>query len=103
MNISPKSIYNWYSDTIRNPKYRWWMILGSLLYLVSPIDIAPDLFPIVGQIDDVIILTLLFTELSKLFGDYVKSRKENIGSSTEKNVTKDAEVKTVDVDAVSLD
>jgi len=108
MNFSPQSIYNWYNSLLGNPKYRWWVILGSLLYFLSPIDIAPDLIPIVGQVDDAIILGLLFTGLTQLLTNFVQSRRSDSNSSpadggTEKNVTKDAEVKTIDVDSVSLD
>ncbi|AFZ16991.1 YkvA family protein [Allocoleopsis franciscana] len=98
MNNFPQSIYNWYRNTLRNPKYRWWVILGSLLYIASPIDISPDFIPIIGQIDDVVILTLLVSEVSQLLIDTAKSRKgETVASSTE-NVTD----QTVDVDAVSV-
>jgi uncharacterized membrane protein YkvA (DUF1232 family) len=98
MNITPKSIYNWYSNTIANPKYRWLLILGSIIYLISPIDIAPDFIPIVGQIDDAVILTMLVTEVSKLvFNAYEKWRKPKAVPSTEKTGDK-----TVDVDAVSV-
>lgn len=98
MNNFPQSIYNWYRNTLRNPKYRWWVILGSLLYIASPIDISPDFIPIIGQIDDVVILTLLVSEVSQLLIDTAKSRKgETVVSSTE-NVTD----QTVDVDAVSV-
>ncbi|HEY9830162.1 MAG TPA: YkvA family protein [Stenomitos sp.] len=98
MNNFPQSIYNWYRNTLRNPKYRWWVILGSLLYIVSPIDISPDFIPIIGQIDDVVILTLLVSEVSQLLIDTAKARKgETVASSTE-NVTD----QTVDVDAVSV-
>ena len=98
MSISIKSVYNWYRNTIRNPKYRWWIILGTFLYLVSPIDISPDLFPIVGQIDDIMILTLLMTEVSQIVLDYAKSRKSNIPSPDE-----EPSGETVDVNAVPLD
>ncbi|NES87014.1 MAG: DUF1232 domain-containing protein [Moorea sp. SIO2B7] len=98
MSISPKSIYNWYRNTIRNPQYRWWIILGTLVYLISPIDISPDMFPIVGQIDDIMILTLLITEVSQLVLDFAKSRKQNINPPTE-----EGSGETVDVEAVSLD
>lgn len=99
MNNFPQSIYNWYRNTLRNPKYRWWIILGTVLYLVSPIDISPDFIPIIGQIDDVVLLTLLVSEVSQLLIDTAKLRKEqtvasNSGSPTEK---------TVDVDAVSVE
>ena len=100
MNNFPQSIYNWYRNTLRNPKYRWWVILGSLLYIVSPIDISPDFIPFIGQIDDVVILTLLVSEVSQLLIDTAKARKgeeETVASSTE-----NTSEKTVDVDAVSV-
>jgi uncharacterized membrane protein YkvA (DUF1232 family) len=98
MNNFPQSIYNWYRNTLRNPKYRWWMILGSLLYIVSPIDISPDFLPIIGQIDDVVILTLLVSEVSQLLIDTAKARKGETVAPT----TDSATDKTVDVDAVSV-
>lgn len=97
MSFSAKSIYDWYRDTLRNPKYRWWLILGSLFYVISPIDIAPDFIPIIGQIDDLMILTLLLTEVSQLILDYAKS-KENKSTP----LTENAKDETVDVDSVSV-
>jgi Protein of unknown function (DUF1232) len=41
---------------LRNPKYRWLTILAALFYLISPLDIIPDAIPILGWIDDGIIL-----------------------------------------------
>ena len=76
MNISPASIYNWYRNTIRNPKYRWWVILGTLAYLISPIDISPDFIPIAGALDDFVLVSLLVTEVSQLIMDRYKSSKE---------------------------
>lgn len=76
MNFSIQSIYNWYRNTLRNPKYRWWIILGSLIYLFSPIDIAPDFIPVVGWIDDGVILTLLVSEVSQLLAARLKSRDD---------------------------
>lgn len=66
MSNSAKSFYDWYKQTIRNPKYRWFIVVGSLLYLLSPIDILPDLIPLVGWIDDGIIAALLVAELSQI-------------------------------------
>lgn len=106
MKISVESIYTWYRDVIRNPKYRWWIILGSLLYVLSPIDIAPDFIPIAGQVDDIVILTLLVSEVSQLLIEQVKARK--VGQSTtvanasnETNTSNNKD--TVDVKAVSLE
>jgi uncharacterized membrane protein YkvA (DUF1232 family) len=94
-----KSIYDWYRDVIRNPKYRWWIIVGSLAYIISPIDIAPDFIPIIGQVDDVLIMTLLVSEVSQLLINRVKTMKG-------KDSVADATASTdnpVDVNAVPID
>lgn len=98
MSFSAKSIYTWYRNTIRNPKYRWWVILGTVAYLVSPVDIAPDFLPIIGQLDDIAILTLLVSEVSQMLSERIKSRKSN-------NLEHDApsQAKTVDVNAASVE
>lgn len=88
------SIYNWYRNTLRHPKYRWWIIAGTLVYLISPIDIAPDFIPIVGEIDDLMLATLLVTELSQMFLGRFKA---------DENVTQDTTGKnTVEVDAETV-
>ncbi|HEY9634277.1 MAG TPA: YkvA family protein [Coleofasciculaceae cyanobacterium] len=97
-NFSIQSVYNWYRTTLRNPKYRWWMILGTLLYIFSPIDVAPDFLPVIGQIDDVLVLSLLVSEVSQLLIDNVKARK---GEAVASEATNSGD-KTVDVDAVSV-
>jgi uncharacterized membrane protein YkvA (DUF1232 family) len=104
MNNLIESFYNWYRGTIRNPKYRWWLILGTLVYLFSPIDIAPDFIPVVGWIDDAVVMTLLVSEVSQLLVDQVKLRQgQNSAQASGVNgtsATKSSE--TVDVDAVSV-
>lgn len=70
-----QSFYSWYSNKIKHPKYRWVIVLGTFLYLFSPIDISPDFLPIVGWIDDGVVLALLTTELSRLAIDYRKRRQ----------------------------
>jgi uncharacterized membrane protein YkvA (DUF1232 family) len=103
MSFSIQSVYNWYRDTLRNPKYRWWIILGTLAYLVSPIDIAPDFLPVVGQIDDVAIAVLLISELSQMATEYFKSRQTEKDSASEATGSpSDSTANTVDVDAVSV-
>ena len=97
MNFSLSSLYNWYRNAIRNPKYRWWVMLGTVIYLVSPIDFLPDIFPIVGQIDDVMLAGLLFTELSQMAIAKLQARQEN------KNVaTENPDPSVVDVDAETV-
>jgi uncharacterized membrane protein YkvA (DUF1232 family) len=97
MNISAQSIYNWYRDIIRNPKYRWWIIIGTLVYVISPIDIAPDFIPIIGQVDDIMILTLLVSEISQLVLDYAKSRQRRPFSSPDVSNNE-----TIEVDPISV-
>lgn len=98
-NFSIQSLYNWYRNTIRNPKYRWWVVLGTLVYLFSPFDIAPDFIPVIGQIDDVLVMTLLVSEISQLLIDRVKTRNTEAVTSDSANTSD----KTVDVDAVSVE
>ncbi len=94
-----ESFYNWYSNQVRNPKYRWLVVLGTLAYLFSPLDISPDVFPILGWIDDGIVLTLLTTELSRLALDYRKNRHNSKVETTE-NMTS---VDSTTVDAVVVE
>lgn len=75
MKSPVQAFYTWYRTTLRNPKYRWFIVLGSLLYLLSPIDIAPDFIPIIGWLDDGIIATLLVTEVSQLMLEAMKQRQ----------------------------
>ena len=100
MNFSIQSVYSWYRNLLRNPKYRWWVIIATALYFVSPIDIAPDFLPIVGQLDDVFLLTLLVSEVSQMVIEGVKARKNYSETTTTTDPTNTAS--TVDVDAVSV-
>ncbi|MEH1779377.1 MAG: YkvA family protein [Nostoc sp.] len=104
MKFSIQSLYTWYRNLLRNPKYRWWVILGTLVYLVSPIDIAPDFIPVVGQIDDVFLLTLLVSEVSGLVIEGWKARKGEVGAEVPTNTTEGSTstASTIDVDAVSV-
>jgi uncharacterized membrane protein YkvA (DUF1232 family) len=100
-----QSLYKWYRQVIRNPKYRWWIVLGSLLYLLGPIDISPDIFPVVGWIDDGMVATLLVTELSQVLLEQLKSRREGTATVSEtapQPTVQSAQSAVVDVDAVSV-
>ena len=95
---SPLSaLYDWYRDAIRHPKYRWLVMLGTVIYLISPIDIAPDFIPILGQIDDVMLAGLLFTELSQMLMTKLQARQEN-----KKATVESPNSETVDVDAETI-
>jgi uncharacterized membrane protein YkvA (DUF1232 family) len=96
-NFSLDSIYTWYRNLVANPKYRWWVIGGTLVYLLSPIDILPDVFPIVGQIDDAVVVTLLATELAGILKDRIASNKQKKNPTTEPPVTEMVDVNAVEV------
>ncbi|NJL49119.1 MAG: DUF1232 domain-containing protein [Leptolyngbyaceae cyanobacterium SM2_5_2] len=72
-----ESFYRWYKAMLRNTKYRWVLVLGTLIYLVSPIDISPDFLPIIGWVDDGILATLLVSELSQMAVDSLGKRKQS--------------------------
>lgn len=69
------AFYNWYRTTLRHPKYRWFIIGASLIYLFSPLDIAPDLIPIVGQLDDAAVLVILASEITQMMVEKLKTKK----------------------------
>lgn len=89
-----ESFYNWYRGALRHPKWRWAIIVGTAVYLLSPIDISPDIIPIVGWLDDGILATLLVTELSSLMMGYLKKD----GSTQDATTVADAE-DVIDVEA----
>ncbi|MEM6254180.1 MAG: YkvA family protein [Cyanobacteria bacterium P01_D01_bin.156] len=98
-----EGLRNWYRNAIRNSKYRWLVVFGSLLYLVSPLDISPDVFPIIGWLDDGIIATLLVTEVSQLLFEQVNaSKKKNQEEASSSADTATTTEQVVDVEAVSV-
>jgi uncharacterized membrane protein YkvA (DUF1232 family) len=83
---------------LRNPKYRWLTIIAALFYLISPLDIIPDAIPILGWIDDGIIVSFVLAEVSQILMEQMKNRNKN--NYTEVDT---AQANTViDVDAVTV-
>ncbi|WP_071516937.1 DUF1232 domain-containing protein [Geitlerinema sp. PCC 9228] len=98
----------WYRQLLRHPKYRWWVILGTLVYFFSPIDLSPDLLPLLGQIDDVLLLVLLGSGLWNWLQDSLKHAAVNHhnGEESASNQTVSGNSQnpvTIDVDATELD
>ncbi len=48
------------------PAYMKAIIIGGLIYVVSPLDIVPDIIPIAGLLDDVGVVGMVFSQLVKL-------------------------------------
>ena len=92
-------IYDNYRKLIRDSKYRWLIILGSILYIVSPVDLLPDVFPIVGWIDDGVVMTLLVTEVSAILMEKIKAKR---GGTAETSATEGTSENTIDVDSIQV-
>lgn len=45
----------------RFPLWTKLLVLGGLLYGLSPLDLVPDLLPLLGQLDDIGVLITVFT------------------------------------------
>jgi uncharacterized membrane protein YkvA (DUF1232 family) len=71
---------------------------ASLVYLVSPIDIAPDFIPFVGLIDDTLIISLLVSEVASVAKAKLQSQNTRFNKSNT-DVTDQA----IDVQAMAAD
>jgi uncharacterized membrane protein YkvA (DUF1232 family) len=40
-------------------------IVAGLIYLISPIDLIPDFIPVLGYLDDIFVLGVVFTQVAK--------------------------------------
>ncbi|BAU11564.1 hypothetical protein LEP3755_20630 [Leptolyngbya sp. NIES-3755] len=90
--------YDWYRNLVRNSKYRWLIIAGTFLYLFSPIDLLPDMIPLIGQIDDTVILGLLVAEVSSMLMDRLKAQKDTTTATVDGKPAEDA----VEVEATTV-
>lgn len=97
-----RTLFTWYGNALLNPKTRLWVLLGSLVYLLSPIDISPDIIPFAGQIDDVVLLMMVVSGLSQLF-----SQRQELTQPLDRGHNKATEdvdrvTQTINVDAVEI-
>jgi uncharacterized membrane protein YkvA (DUF1232 family) len=98
MNFNLQSLHNWYRSLLQNPKYRWWVVGASIVYLVSPIDLAPDFIPFVGLIDDTLIISLLVSEVASI----AKAKLQSHNTRSTKSTT-DVTEQVVDVQVMAAD
>ncbi|WP_309740858.1 YkvA family protein [Chamaesiphon sp. OTE_20_metabat_361] len=95
MNFNIHSLHNWYRSLLQNPKYRWWVVAASVVYLVSPIDLVPDFLPFAGLVDDTLIISLLVAEVSQI----AKAKLQSKSNRVTVNKT-DVSVQVVDVQPI---
>jgi uncharacterized membrane protein YkvA (DUF1232 family) len=66
------------------------LLIGSLLYLVLPIDVIPDFIPVGGLVDDAAVLSYVWTKLSKLakLGSHLASPvvKQTVGDKVQESI-----------------
>lgn len=55
----------------RTPRQARWWLIGTALYLASPIDLIPDFIPVLGQLDDLIIVPLALLHVRRMIPDEV--------------------------------
>lgn len=92
-------LFQGYRRLLTHPKYGIWVLLGSLLYLVSPIDISPDLIPLLGQVDDVALIVLMVSAASQ----WLSQQFLHDSDAAAESPPDDAVTETVDVTAVEVD
>ena len=53
----------------KSPLHLKIVLFVSVLYLLSPIDLIPDFIPVIGQLDDILLITLVVRYASKYLGE----------------------------------
>ncbi|HIF52174.1 MAG TPA: DUF1232 domain-containing protein [Thiotrichaceae bacterium] len=56
----------------RTPWYAKALVILLLAYIISPIDIIPDFIPVVGFLDEIILVPIVFAFIYKLIPESVK-------------------------------
>ncbi len=58
------------SDARTPRKARWWLI-GLAIYIASPIDPIPDFIPVIGYLDEVILVPLILIHIRRMISPEV--------------------------------
>ncbi|MFQ4141448.1 YkvA family protein [Chlorogloeopsis sp. ULAP02] len=82
----------------RNTKYRWFAVIAGLVYLISPLDISPDVVPFLGWIDDGLVASLIVAEVSQIIAEKRKNRQKDNSATSHSTQTSTV----IDANAVSL-
>jgi uncharacterized membrane protein YkvA (DUF1232 family) len=63
MQINP---YKWYQRSLRAKGLKWIVIVATIVYIISPIDLLPEFIPGLGLIDDTMLIVILVSELVRM-------------------------------------
>ncbi|ESV55373.1 membrane protein [Streptococcus agalactiae LMG 14747] len=66
----------WKKDYTRVPRRTMLAIVSALIYFLSPIDVIPDWIPVLGQIDDALVVATCWNLVNKDVEDYRQWQKE---------------------------
>ena len=66
----PARLRNVARDRRTPRRARWWLV-AIALYLASPIDLIPDFIPVLGQLDDLVIVSLALRHVRRMISDDV--------------------------------
>lgn len=54
------AVYRLVLEDARTPRISKWLLGLTIAYALSPVDLIPDFIPLVGYLDDVILVPVLF-------------------------------------------
>tara|TARA_R110000782_G_scaffold15189_5_gene44565 strand:+ start:2314 stop:2649 length:336 start_codon:yes stop_codon:yes gene_type:complete len=57
----------------RTPWYAKAIVILTLAYIISPIDIIPDFIPVIGLLDEIILIPIAYGVVMRLIPDDVKA------------------------------
>jgi hypothetical protein len=55
----------------RTPRRARWWLLGLAIYIASPIDPIPDFLPVIGYLDEIVLVPLILRHVRKMIPDEV--------------------------------
>ena len=96
------ALHDLYRKALKHSKYRWLVVLGTVFYLVNPLDFSPDMIPVLGWIDDGLIVSLLVTEMGQLVSEHLTRKRSGLVETSSKTDENLDDVPTITVDAVSV-
>ncbi len=66
----------------RTPWYAKAIVILTLAYIISPIDIIPDFIPVIGLLDEIILIPIAYGIVMKLTPEEVKAEAALISGNT---------------------